>query len=124
MLNDQDKFEIARAVKEAAIKCNAMPGRLKDEFQQAEAEGREPLPITPLTELRADLVIAAIEAIKEVPADIKEIVGVQRKACKDLGDAKVYLLSSQLLAILNAAGFGESNAPIQRQSEQTVAVSP
>lgn len=124
MLSDQDKFEIARAYKEAAIKCNAMPGRLKDEFQQAETEGREPLQITPFTEMRANLVIAAIESIKDVPADIKDVVGSQRKACKDLGDAKVYLLSAQLLAILNAAGLGEINAPVQRQSESSVAVSP
>jgi hypothetical protein len=60
------------------------------------------------------VVVKLCSAIPQpIPSDIKEVWTVQSKACKSLGSEPVYLLSEQVLALLKAAGIGETNAPIQ-----------
>jgi hypothetical protein len=115
MFTDKEKFEITRAYRDASRKCGELKARQKDEFQQAEAENREPIEITPLTEIRANLLFAVIQSIKEVPTEISEVVGVQRRASESLGESQLYLLSNQLLAILLAAGFGGPDAQVPGQ---------
>lgn len=111
MLNERDKALLGSAYRDAAKKVADLPGRIKDEDQQAEAEKREPYPIQPLTAVSAELVVKAIEAIKDVPQELGEIVRVQRQSCSKLGNATVYLLSEQLAPLLTAAGIGEPATP-------------
>lgn len=114
-LSPRDEFDLKRAYKDAAEKVAALPDRLKDEFQQAEAENREPLPIEPLTEIPGRLVVFAIDRISgEVPKELADVMGVQRKSCAAHAKSKVILLSDQLKMILDAAGLGEkqANAPV------------
>lgn len=114
-LNDTEQFTIKRAVREATKKVADMPGRIRDELQQAEAEKREPMPQESYTAIPANLVVAAVDSIKDMPPDLAEICKGQRRACSELGERTVLLYSHQLLAILNAAGYGEPNAPVQGQ---------
>jgi hypothetical protein len=114
-LNPRDEFDLKRAYKDAAEKVAALPDRLKDEFQQAEAENREPLPVEPMTEIPGRLVVYAIDRISgDVPNELSEIIGVQRRSCAQHAKSKVILLSVQLKMILDAAGLGEkqANAPV------------
>lgn len=112
-LTQRQQFDLARASKDAAAKCEALADRIKDEFQQADAENREPIPIEPLTEIRANLVLHAINQIKgDVSPELSSIIGDQRKSCGKLGTLKVLLLSEQLKMILDAAGIGGKDAPV------------
>jgi hypothetical protein len=112
MLSDTDTRTLKRSHADAAAKVAALPNRIRDEEQQAEAENREPGIIEPLTGISAGLLLKAIEEIEDAPADLSEIIGVQRRACRDLGNRQVYLLSEQLLAILTAAGIGGVNEKV------------
>lgn len=112
-LTPQDEFELKLAVKDAADKVAALPGRLKDEFQQAEAEQRDPVPVQPLTEIPGRLVVYAIDQIKgEVSEELAEVMGVQRRSCAQHAKSKVVLHSDQLKMIFDAAGIGKANAPV------------
>ena len=107
-LSDLDSLFLSRALKDAKEKTDALRNRLKDEFQQADAENREPFPLTPLTGLRADLVLWACDAAAgKANADLAAVIGVQRRACESLGDAEVFLLSGQVFSLLTAAGVVE-----------------
>lgn len=110
MLTEKDKFDLRRAYKDAAAKTAQLAARMRDEYQQAEADNREPIIITPLTALPANLVVAACEAVKECPDDLRPIVDSQKNACEQLENRIVYLLSEQMKAILEAAGFGGTDA--------------
>jgi len=113
-LTPKEEFELKRAYNDAAEKVAALPNRLKDEFQQAEAENREPFDVTPLTEIPAKLVVYAIDKISgDVAPELAYILGVQRKSCAQHVKAKVTLLSEQLKMILDAAGLGGGNAKVQ-----------
>ncbi len=102
----KEEFELTRAYKDAAAKVAALPNRLKDEFQQAEAENREPFEIQPLTEIPGKLVVYAIDKIKgDVSPELAYIIGVQRRSCSTHFKSKVLLLSEQLKMILDAAGL-------------------
>ena len=117
-LTPRDVFDLAKAYKDAAEKVAALPDRLKDEFQQAEAEQREPVPVQPLTEIPGRLVVYAIDKIEgEQSKELSEIMGVQRRSCALHSNSKVILHSDQLKAILDAAGLApkETNAPVSRQ---------
>lgn len=113
-LSDLEKLELQRAYKDASKKVAELPQRLKDEFQQAEAEEREPVQLQPLTSIRAVLLVKAMEGIEgDVPKDVAEILGGQRRACKRLAADKkceVILHSDQLLLLLDAAGLGVASA--------------
>ena len=107
MLTDLEKLELGRVYKDAKVKTDSLPARLKDEYQQAEVENRQPYAVEPLTSIKASLLMKAIgEITTEPPKDCAEWIGVQRKACSKLGDAMVALRSEQLKAILDAAGVG------------------
>ena len=126
-LTQRDEFDLQRAYRDAAAKVEALPGRLKDEFQQAEAEQRDPIPVQPHTEIPGRLVVYAIDQIKgEQTKELSEIMGVQRRSCALHSNSKVILLSDQLKAILDAAGLApkEPNAPVPRQSTTSVADKP
>lgn len=126
-LTPRDEFDLKRAYADAAQKVAALPDRLKDEFQQAEAESREPLPIQPHTEIPGRLVVYAIDQIKGEPSkELSEIIGVQRRSCALHAKSNVILCSDQLKMILDAAGLGKSdlNAPVQRQSTAPVEDKP
>ncbi len=111
MLDAKEEFQLQRAYRDAAEKVAAIPGRLKAEFALAEAEKREPFDILPLTEIPANLVVHAIENIKgEVPNELSEAIGVQRRSCRLHSGTNVLLLSVQLKAILDAAGLGKATA--------------
>lgn len=110
-LTPRDEFDLQRAYKDASEKVAALPNRLRDEYQQAEADNREPFDIEPLTEIPGRLVVYAIDQIKgSVPSELTEIMGVQRRSCAQHAKAKVLLLSAQLKMILDAAGLGEKSA--------------
>ena len=114
-MTETEKAELRRAYKDAAIKLAALPARLRDEEQQAEADGREPIPIQPLTTIAADLLVKAMQGIAgDMPSDLAEIVGAQSRACGALGTARVCLLSEHVKRILDAAGLGEANAQVPR----------
>ena len=117
MLTQRDEFDLSRAYKDAAAKVADLPNRLKDEFQQAEADDREPIEIRPMTEIPGRLVVYAIDQIKGEPSkELAEIMGVQRRSCAAHAKAKVILYSDQLKMVLDAAGLApakEGNAPVQ-----------
>lgn len=111
MMTEQDQRELERAYKDAAAKVAALPARVLDEEQQAEADNRECVPIQPLTRVPAGALVRAIEQIAdELPPDVAEIVSSQRRACSQIADwtgtQHVFLLSKHLKIILDAAGFG------------------
>jgi hypothetical protein len=113
-MTETEKLLLLRVYRDAAAKVAELPDRFKDEDQQSEAEKRQPYPITPYTALTADVVVKICAAIPQpIPDDIKPIWTVQRNACKALGSEPVYLLSEQVLALLKAAGIGETNAQVQ-----------
>ena len=121
MLNQREQFEVRRAYKDASAKVEALPARLDAEFKLAEEEKREPFPIEPLTEIPANLVVAAIEQIKgDVPSELSSIMAGQRLACSKLGKLKVLLLSEQLKAILDAAGIVPKDEPPQKPRPEGV----
>ena len=117
-LTDPEKRELQRAYKDAAAKAAALPDRIKAEDELADLEHREPFPIQPLTEIRACLVVKAIEAIQGTPApEVCDIIGVYRRSCGKAGNAKVLLLSEQLKLLLDTAGIGgdaKPDAQVQR----------
>lgn len=104
-MTEVDKLDLERAYRDAQAKAAALPNRLRDEYEQAEAENREPFPVTPLTAIRADLVLHCCEAIKgKASKELAAIVAVQKNACTPHGSDVVYLLSEQVAALLSAAG--------------------
>jgi hypothetical protein len=107
MLSIADKGDLLRSYKDAATKVAALSARIKDESDQADAEGREPVAIQPLTPVKASLLVNAIDSIRE-PGQLAAIASSQRRACADLGDRTVYLLSEHLKALLDAAGIAEA----------------
>ncbi len=113
-LTPKEEFELKRSYKDAAEKVAALPNRLKDEFQQADAERREPFDITPLTGIPPALVVYAIDKISgDVNPELSYIMGVQRRSCSMLiKEKEVFLLSSQLKMILDAAGVGGGDAKV------------
>ena len=113
-LPELDKLLLARALKDAKSKSAALKNRLRDEFEQAEAESREPFPLTPLTSLRADLVLWVCEAAAaKATGKLATVIGIQRKACGTLGDTEVFLLAEDVLPLLEAAGVkGEDDAQV------------
>lgn len=120
MITEQDKREIERAYQDAAAKVAALPARVLDEEQQAEADKRECVPIQPLTRVPAGALVRAIEQITgELPPDVAEIVSSQKRACSQIADwpgtQYVFLLSEHVKLILEAAGCGPKervNAPV------------
>jgi hypothetical protein len=115
---ETERRDVLRAYKDAADKAGELPARLKDEDQQAEADGREPLPIQPLTGSPAPLVLKAIATISgDVSNELADILGVQRRSCAKVGNARVYLLSEQLKLILEAAGLGEPAPAVKAKSK-------
>lgn len=107
-LSELDSLLLVRALKDSKAKVAALKDRLRDEFEQAEAEKREPFPLTPLTGIRADLVLWACDAAAPKAAGkLADVIGVQRKSCGPLGDAEVFLLAEDVLPLLTAAGVKE-----------------
>lgn len=114
-LTEAERRELQRAYKDAASKVAALPERIKDEEQQAEAEHREPLPIEPLTAISAPLVVKAIATITDNASnELADIIGVQRRTCAKVGKTQVYLLSEQVKLLLEAAGIRGADAEVQR----------
>jgi hypothetical protein len=111
MLTDTDKRALAKVHADAAAKVAALPGRIRDEEQQAEAEHREPCLIQPLTGIPAGLLCRATEDLK-ADGELAEIIASQRRACRDLGNRTVHLVSEQVLAILTEAGVGGVNEKV------------
>lgn len=113
-LPELDKLLLARSLKHAKANAAMLKERLRDEFDQADAEKREPFPITPLTGIRADLVKWACDAgAAKADSRLSAVIGVQRNSCKSLGDVEVFLLSEDVVALLTAAGIvEESNAQV------------
>ena len=125
-LSPRDKFELARAYKDAATKLAGFDDRLKDELQQAEAEDREPLPIEPLTAIPGYLLVYAIDQVKGDPApELREIMKAQRRAGslhpnRSLKNPELNqnLPSHHLKMILDAAGFGPKTEPKPAPTEE------
>lgn len=107
-MKPEDKRELARAYKDAADKISKLSERILAEEVRAEEEGQEPSEVQAITEVRADLVTAAMELITgDVPPDTADIIGVYRKSMARAKGLKVNVLSHQLIAVLDAAGAGK-----------------
>lgn len=109
-MTEKDKLDLQYIYRDAAAKCAALPARLKDEYQQAEVERREPFPIEPLATIPASLLVTAIDAIKD-PGELASIAGSQRAACATLGNRKVHVLAADVKTLLEASGL-VSNAQV------------
>lgn len=112
-LSQMEEHELKRAHKDASAKAAALPDRITAELQLADEEGRKPIPIQPLTPIPANLVVAAIDRIKEPTGELGDICRDQRRACAKLGKREVAILSQHLKMILDAAGIGGGNAEVQ-----------
>lgn len=118
-MNIADQLDLERAYKDASTKVAALPDRLRDEYQQADAEGRKPIPIQPLTPIRADLVIAILGNIQgDPPKDLEHVITAQKRSCALHGKNEVALSSEQLKALMDAANVGQPSAKPPEQKEE------
>ena len=118
MFDELETLELQHVLRDCTVKMAELPERLKAQFMAAVQEGRKPYLIQPLSAIRAELVVKAIEAIGEVPhqtvgvMSLKEICRSQKRSCGDLAGHTVALMSDQLAAILKAAGIKEPDAQV------------
>ncbi len=112
MLSEIQKASLAITRARAKASLVDLVDRQQAEDVMAANEGLSPATIQPLTEVEADLVVSAIEAIPpgaKLTADTKYAISIQRVSCAKCAGRMVALRSDQLAAICDAA-LGEGNA--------------
>jgi hypothetical protein len=101
-----------RILLKARAKADLSMSRVKDaeakEDAWAERHDVEPSPVEGHTEIDADVLLAAVNAITgEVDNETSEVIGVYRKSLALSAGTKVTVYSRQLLQILDAVGVKE-----------------
>lgn len=105
-LSEMQRATLALTRAKAKASLVDVPDRQEAENVFAAQEGLAPALVQPLTEVEADLVVAAIDAIPanaELTADLKYVISVQTRSCRQCAGLMVALRSDQLAAILDAA---------------------
>lgn len=109
LLTEPQKTVLAAIRDEAKRRVAEVPKRQAERDVAVVFGQAKPAKIEPLSEIDADLAVATLDAIKEVPPGIADIVASQKKSCALCAGRKVYLRSDQLAAIIDAAiGGGDA----------------
>lgn len=114
MLSETQRATLAIVRARAKASLSDLVERQQAEDVMAAKDGLAPANIQPLTEVEADLVVSAIDAIPDsatLSTDLKYVIGVQRNSCGKCAGRTVALRSDQLADIITAA-IGESNARV------------
>lgn len=102
-MTDEIKLTLQEYLADAKAKLAALPARIESEQQAADEEGRYPFPIQPLTEVKPEVLRAALAAMKSPPEGAAEAAKVVRRVCCTQHEPFA-MRSDHLLALLTAAG--------------------